>query len=135
MRKLIVVSAVMAVSLALAGCMEGEKGAKGDKGDKGEIGAAGPAGPAGAAGLPGKDGKDGANGKDGASIRIVTNIGDDASCHADETLINAYCDATGGDGTPMTPLFAVSNADSSGQNNVMHATCKGGKVVAICLKK
>jgi hypothetical protein len=68
----------------------GQPGPAGPKGESGPPGAKGEAGPAGPKGEPGASAPQAAPGGPGVSLRVVGGRASN-SCHADETLISAYC--------------------------------------------
>ncbi|MEM8549144.1 MAG: hypothetical protein AAGF46_13380, partial [Pseudomonadota bacterium] len=69
MQKKLLISALMASALVLAGC-EGDDGADGAPGPAGPQGAQGPAGPEGPAGSAGADGADGESGSGGVTVAV-----------------------------------------------------------------
>jgi hypothetical protein len=76
----------------------GPPGAKGDTGPTGSKGETGPPGPRGEAGPPGLNGETGppgqkgdpGNGGGGPALRVLRGSASN-SCHADETMLGAYC--------------------------------------------
>src|SRR5262245_11220365 len=143
--RFVVLSAVTALSLSLAGCGDATTGTQGGAGPPGLAGPAGPAGsvgppgpkgdtgptgPAGTAGPPGPQGPQGPPGPAGSSgststIRVVrTDCNGGAcsvTCHPDELVLTAYC------GTARAPAHVTTD---------QRATCTRGAqasyVVAAC---
>src|SRR6516165_4638947 len=109
-----VLTTASVVSLAIAGCGEGQPGPKGEAGVKGDAGAPGPrgeagpkgdtgapgprgeAGPRGDAGSPGPQGPAGPPGA-GSALRVVratcTSADCTVTCNGDEIVLIAYCGA------------------------------------------
>lgn len=128
---------LLATSISMSGCFEGEKGAKGDPGKdgaKGEqgipgptgpTGAAGPAGAMGAAGAPGATGPagpQGASGDPGApgtTFRILKGGG--VACNENEVIVAALCIKDGSTSSEMPvlnyPRTATCGAESGTSNS------------------
>jgi hypothetical protein len=106
------IAAVIALSICVGGCGQGQKGesgAAGPPGEKGEAGPAGPPGPPGPSGPPGPPGPSGPQGAAGppgppgaaatasgeSALRVVRSNCEAATCRGecneDEVLIVAYC--------------------------------------------
>jgi hypothetical protein len=107
MQRALLISA-LGMTLTLGGCdwfrgpqgFQGPPGPKGDKGDTGDRGSQGAAGTPGISGPPGDPGPRGEKGEKGdkgdkgdagTGLRIANSDDDQATCQANEILINAFC--------------------------------------------
>lgn len=131
MKKIIPISALLAVAVALAACGK-DPGPAGPKGEPGVQGPAGPQGAQGAQGVPGAQGQAGAQGPQGpqgapgskgdkgdkgdaATVNVRAVLGENSvSCDASEALVSVFC-----------PTGGVADG----------AKCATSPTVGLCIKK
>jgi hypothetical protein len=128
-RSILLATAFLAGSIALAGCSKGPQGEQGPTGPQGDKGDTGPAGPSGSQGPPGPQGPRGEAGPPSPEVRVLRSncaAGDcTIECRDNEVLVTAYCGANRNAATFLSERGASCGVEANAANGPLVVVCVG----------